>query len=69
MTEPDDAIPEETIRKRSYEIWQRENCPTGRDRENWFRAKEELRAERLPRLRGGQIQLGDKSVCFWDHYG
>ena len=69
MSESDDLISEEAIRTRSYEIWQREHCPTGRDKENWFRAKAELRAEKLPRVQAGQIQLGDKSVCFWDHYG
>jgi hypothetical protein len=39
------AIPSELIRKRSYEIWQREGCRHGFDVAHWFRAKEELEAE------------------------
>jgi len=38
-------ISEEVIRKRSYEIWQREGCPEGQADEHWFRAKAELEAE------------------------
>jgi len=65
----DDAIPESVIRKRSYEIWQRENFPEGRDLEHWFRAKAELRAELLRHIQNGEIQAGDNFIYFWGHYG
>lgn len=39
------GISSELIRKRSYEIWQREGCQHGFDVTHWFRAKEELEAE------------------------
>ncbi|WP_432431639.1 DUF2934 domain-containing protein [Rhizobium sp. WSM1325] len=32
------------IRRRAYDIWIREGSPAGRDREQWERASEELRA-------------------------
>lgn len=38
-------LPEEAIRMRSYFIWQREGCPSGRDLDYWLRAKAELEAE------------------------
>lgn len=38
-------IPSELIRKRSYEIWQREGCPNGCDLAHWLRAEAELGAE------------------------
>ena len=37
-------IPEETIRLRSYLIWQRAGCPDGKAVEHWLRAKDELEA-------------------------
>lgn len=44
-------IPEELIRQRSYEIWQREGCPQGMALQHWFRAKMELESEfRLARF-------------------
>lgn len=39
------TIPDELIRQRSYEIWQREGCPHGRAVEHWQQAKMELDAE------------------------
>ncbi|MBW7835993.1 MAG: DUF2934 domain-containing protein [Sphingomonadales bacterium] len=39
-------ITEEEVRLRSYFIWEREGRPMGRSWEHWFRAKEELSAER-----------------------
>lgn len=39
-------VSEEAIRKRSYEIWQRDGCPEGKAVEHWFRAEAELEAER-----------------------
>ena len=38
-------IPEETIRLRSYFIWQREGCPQGKEIEHWRRAVAELTVE------------------------
>lgn len=38
-------IPEDVIRQRSYEIWEREGCPAGKDLEHWLRARRELEAE------------------------
>lgn len=63
------AMPEEVIRRRSYEIWLRENCPYGREADHWFQAKAELLAQREEMTSDGGIRLGDKSVCFWDHFG
>jgi Protein of unknown function (DUF2934) len=37
-------IPEETIRLRSYLIWQQAGYPDGRALEHWLRAKAELEA-------------------------
>ena len=33
---------EDRIRSRAYEIWKREGCPEGRDREHWEEAVQEL---------------------------
>lgn len=33
---------EERIRRRAYEIWEREGRPHGRDSEHWLRAREEI---------------------------
>jgi hypothetical protein len=38
-------IPEDAIRLRSYQIWQRQGCPDGKAVEHWLRAKSELEAE------------------------
>lgn len=71
MAEPDEPIPEEQIRDRSYLIWRREHCPQGRHLEHWFRAKAELRSERLRSLRRGDPPGGNDcgGVYFWDHIG
>jgi Protein of unknown function (DUF2934) len=39
------GISEEAIRKRAYDIWEREGRPHGRDFEHWVRAQVELAAE------------------------
>jgi hypothetical protein len=36
---------EEKIRRRAYEIWEREGRPNGRDRDHWHEAKHELENE------------------------
>ncbi len=38
-------VPEEAIRIRSYEIWQREGRPDGKAMEHWLTARMELEAE------------------------
>lgn len=38
-------IPEEAIRMRAYDIWEREGRPDGRDFEHWVQARIELDAE------------------------
>ena len=38
-------VPEQAIRQRSYEIWQREGYPDGKAAEHWFRAMTELEME------------------------
>jgi hypothetical protein len=43
-------ITEETIRFRSYAIWQREGRPDGKDVEHWLRAIEELAREQRAAL-------------------
>lgn len=39
------TISDELVRKRSYEIWQREGCQQGLDLAHWLQAKTELEAE------------------------
>jgi len=41
-------VSEEAIRRRSYEIWQREGRPEGRALDHWLKAKTELELERQP---------------------
>jgi hypothetical protein len=36
------------VQLRSYQIWEREGRPQGRDQEHWFRAERELAAEKAP---------------------
>lgn len=38
-------IPDELVRQRSYEIWQREGCPHGLSAQHWFQARAELEAQ------------------------
>lgn len=64
-----DTIPEHAIQKRSYEIWERENRPDGKDLEHWFRAKAELAAELQHHIENGDIRAGDNFIYFWNHYG
>jgi hypothetical protein len=45
MSELENRLPEDTIRLRSYLIWEREGCPHGKEFDHWRRAKEELQAE------------------------
>lgn len=36
------AVDSDMIAARAWEIWQREGCPEGRDREHWLQAEKEL---------------------------
>ncbi|MCA0048141.1 DUF2934 domain-containing protein [Mesorhizobium sp. B283B1A] len=36
---------EERIKRRAYEIWEREGRPTGREQEHWDQAVQEIEAE------------------------
>ena len=42
------GISEDAVRKRAYDIWEREGRPHGRDFEHWVRAQVELTAEVIP---------------------
>jgi hypothetical protein len=44
-----EMVPEEAVRQRSYEIWQREGRPEGKALEHWLQAQSELEAERRRR--------------------
>ena len=37
-----DKEAEDRVRNRAYEIWEREGCPNGLDREHWDKAIKEL---------------------------
>lgn len=44
--EPDDRIPDELIRARAHDIWDRHHRPEGYGLQFWLRAERELKAER-----------------------
>lgn len=69
VSQGEEPIPDELIRERSYQIWEREHCPQGKHLEHWLRAKAELRSERLRRMQRGELPNGQGGVYFWDHYG
>ena len=39
------AVNSDQVQLRSYQIWEREGCPTGRDWDFWFQAEAELAQE------------------------
>lgn len=39
---------EERVRRRAYEIWEKEGGPSGREREHWEQAERELGAGEKP---------------------
>ncbi|WP_214475574.1 DUF2934 domain-containing protein [Mesorhizobium sp. dw_380] len=43
---------EERIKRRAYEIWEREGRPTGREQEHWDQAVQEIEAEGSENERG-----------------
>lgn len=38
-------VPHEKIAMRAYEIWCQRGCPVGSDRDDWYEAEKELKAE------------------------
>lgn len=69
VSDVDEAIPEEAIQKRSYQIWEYEHCPQDKQLSHWFRAKAELRSERLRQMRNGEIPVGQGSIYYWEYCG
>ncbi len=52
---------EERIRRRAYEIWEREGRPHGRDAEHWLQAREEVLKELPPAERAeAKAQVPEK---------
>lgn len=47
---------EERIKRRAYEIWEREGRPTGREQEHWDQAVQEIEGEG-PEAQGGPLCL------------
>jgi hypothetical protein len=45
----DDAIPEDLIAQRAYELWEERGCPLGEGERDWFAARYELEAEQALR--------------------
>ncbi|MER9301838.1 DUF2934 domain-containing protein [Mesorhizobium sp. M0496] len=57
---------EERIKRRAYEIWEREGRPTGREQEHWDQAVQEIEgegpeAERGPIVPDPTVSVGSKS--------
>ncbi len=38
---------DEAVRRRAYEIWMREGCPSGREHVHWAQAAEEIESEAM----------------------
>ena len=55
-------VTHEVISKRAREIWEREGCPEGRDKEHWLQAEAELRNESLKDQTGSNITSEDNSM-------
>jgi Protein of unknown function (DUF2934) len=49
---------EDRIRKRAYEIWEREGCPNGRDQEHWHQASREIENEQSGNWTGTDDLVG-----------
>lgn len=48
---------QDRVRRRAYELWEREGRPEGRDREHWEQARREIKAE------GGASAPGQPVPC------
>jgi hypothetical protein len=44
----------ESVAVLAYELWKARGCPEGSPDEDWFRAEEELRHQRVSSARAGQ---------------
>ena len=55
----DEQKEHDRIRRRAYEIWEREGSPEGRAEEFWERAEASIGAEDAQRPDGGQAASGD----------
>ena len=64
-----DPITMEAIRRRAYDIWQREGCSEGKSGEHWLRAETELHGEFASIPLGVGRFAARNSIYFWDHYG
>ncbi|SAK83588.1 hypothetical protein AWB82_05601 [Caballeronia glebae] len=58
----DDQKEQDRIRRRAYEIWEREGSPEGRAEEFWQQALASIEAEDSPGSAGGQTVNGDADV-------
>jgi hypothetical protein len=54
--EPDEQIPDEEIRARAQDIWDRHHRPEGYDLQFWLMAERELKAERRASQAGNQAE-------------
>ncbi|RWC55127.1 DUF2934 domain-containing protein [Mesorhizobium sp.] len=60
---------EERIKRRAYEIWEREGRPTGREQEHWDQAVQEIEAEGSEAERGPVVSdptVGDGAKSWKD---
>jgi hypothetical protein len=55
-----DTETEQRIRERAYQIWIEEGRPTGRDKEHWARAEQELSETTGEARRSNQTSLSVK---------
>ena len=70
---------EEDIRRRSYQIWEREGRPEGKSEQNWLRAGAELKAEceadRIASIRfrkqpvPSDEEIAARAHLIWEHEG
>ena len=54
---------QQDIAFRSYQIWEREGRPHGRDQEHWYRAERELTAEQAKPKAKTQAKAKAKTVA------
>ncbi|MEI6493023.1 MAG: DUF2934 domain-containing protein [Verrucomicrobiota bacterium] len=60
--DPDPPDPtDEEIALCAYRIWLQEECPQGRDREHWLKAREQLLASRAKERSAADIPSRDSS--------
>lgn len=59
----DDQKEHDRIRRRAYEIWEREGSPEGRAEEFWERAETSIGAEDAQSADGGKAASGDTTAA------